>query len=183
MYSPDLVRSCASWAQRLRPGARLNDLAASKEWERICPPGLKLPPRYSEAYKKRMDLPSNFHPDAGPGSGAPIGPISNASSASSKSSTLLGNDSDLLGLGHGLLGGREGENRFTSLADLRWGEFETMGFSGLDTTEKKLQFDLTEGARTVRALLNISSLNLLGNTTLIQRCVLVIRLALLDGPR
>lgn len=48
------------------------------------------------------------------------------------------------------LGLREGEDRFRSLTDLKWGEFETMGFGTLAADEKKLQFDLTESARTVR---------------------------------
>jgi len=38
--------------------------------------------------------------------------------------------------------------RFRSLTDLKWGEFETMGF-GVGADETKLQFDLTESARTV----------------------------------
>jgi hypothetical protein len=148
MYSPDLVRTCASWAQRASPGARPNELAASKEWGRICPPALKLPPRYSEAFKKRMDLPSAFHPDTGPGMGG-VGMLGGGlSKSSSASSTTTSGSQDQFGLGQGLMSGRE--DRFTSLADMRWGEFETMGFSGLDTTEKKLQFDLTEGARNVR---------------------------------
>ncbi len=41
------------------------------------------------------------------------------------------------------------EERFRSLTELKWGEFEAMGFGGLDPAEKKLQFDLTESARTV----------------------------------
>jgi hypothetical protein len=43
---------------------------------------------------------------------------------------------------------REGEDRFRSLTDLKWGEFESIGFNHLGD-EKKLQFDLTESARTV----------------------------------
>jgi len=50
------------------------------------------------------------------------------------------------------------EERFRSLTELKWGEFEAMGFGGLDLAEKKLQFDLTESARTVR--LNLSSVML-----------------------
>ena len=148
MYSPDLVRTCASWAQRASPGARVNDLAASSEWERICPSTTSLPPRYAENYKKRMDLTSAFHPDTGTG---PAGFVSTTSSTSShaSSSAFYGDEPrDHFSLGHSLLSGRE--DRFTSLADLKWGEFETLGFTGLETTEKKLQFDLTEGARTVR---------------------------------
>src|SRR6202034_2957951 len=35
--------------------------------------------------------------------------------------------------------------------DLKWGEFESMGFGDLEADGKKLQFDLTEGARHARA--------------------------------
>lgn len=146
MYSPDLVKTAAGWAQRPRTTANAGErcLATSKEWTRVAPPTLRLPARYSESYKKRMDLPSNFHPDSGPGlSAAP----SAASTTSSATSTLF-DDRDYFGLnGSGLNTHRE-EDRFRSLTDLKWGEFESMGFGGLGD-EKKLQFDLTESARTV----------------------------------
>lgn len=151
MYSPDLVKTAASWAHRSRSGTSVseNGLAVSKEWDRIAPASLKLPPRYSEAYKKRMDLPPHFHPDSGPSDTAgPLG-LSTAPSASSYSSNASApsypGDHDYFGLG---LGTRQGEDRFRSLTDLKWGEFESMGFSELGD-QKKLQFDLTESARTV----------------------------------
>ncbi|KAF8063469.1 hypothetical protein FPV67DRAFT_1506721 [Lyophyllum atratum] len=152
MYSPDLVKTAATWAHRNRPGSPGpgdNGLAVSKEWSRIAPTTLKLSPRYSEAYKKRMDMPQNFHPDTGPGiSQSPS--LSNAPSSSSYASTLSTGkgDSDYFGVG---LGTREGEDRFRSLTDLKWGEFESMGFSELGD-QKKLQFDLTESARTERSV-------------------------------
>lgn len=146
MYSPDLVKSAATWAQRPRPGGNDRGFSASKEWDRIAPATLKLPPRYSEAYKKRMDLPQNFHPETGAGSTAMTMVPSTSSSTSSATSSSLLEDKDLFGVG------REGEDRFRSLTDLKWGEFESMGFGGLGTDEKKLQFDLTEGARTVSNL-------------------------------
>jgi hypothetical protein len=146
MYSPDLVKTAATWAQRPKVGVTPGDrgLMGSKEWERIAPPTLKLPPRYSEAYKKRMDLPPSFHPETLPGS-VPLSSVpSTNSSASSNTSTLLADDKDYFGT-------REGGDRFRSLTDLKWGEFESMGFGGLGADEKLLQFDLTEGARNVRA--------------------------------
>jgi len=151
MYSPDLVKTAATWAHRSRSGTSVseNGLALSKEWGRIAPASLKLPPRYSEAFKKRMDMPPNFHPDAGAGSSTVSPSVSAAPSASSYSSNASASTSasgrDYFGLG---LGARQGEDRFRSLTDLKWGEFESMGFSGLGD-EKKLQFDLTESARTV----------------------------------
>ena len=36
------------------------------------------------------------------------------------------------------------------MTDLKWGEFEAMGFGSLVADDKKLQFDLTESARAVR---------------------------------
>ena len=47
------------------------------------------------------------------------------------------------------MGGRTPEDRFRSLTDLKWGEFEMMGFGDVGADDKKLQFDLTEGARAV----------------------------------
>ncbi|KAI1786123.1 hypothetical protein LXA43DRAFT_1065348 [Ganoderma leucocontextum] len=145
MYSPDLVKTSASWANRPRgatSSAGERAFAGSREWERIAPPTLKLAPRYSDAYKKRMVLAPNFHPETGvPGSASstltPPSLSSSVSSASSVTSTLFED--------------KEGEERFRSLTDLRWGEFEAMGFGSLMADEKKLQFDLTEGARAARA--------------------------------
>jgi hypothetical protein len=39
-----------------------------------------------------------------------------------------------------------GEERFWSLTELKWGEFKMMGFRGLESSKKKLQFDLMESA-------------------------------------
>ncbi|KAH9979484.1 hypothetical protein BGW80DRAFT_1435011 [Lactifluus volemus] len=82
--------------------------------------------------RKRMDLPPNFHPHTGITS-------STASSISSSTtvSTLGDSPNDFFGLGK------------PALDRPQWGEFESMGFGGLDPNEKKLQFDLTESARTV----------------------------------
>jgi hypothetical protein len=96
-----------------------------------------------------MDMPPNFHPDSGPGNSTVSPSLSSAPSASSYSSQTSAStnagDHDYFGLG---LGARQGEDRFRSLTDLKWGEFESMGFSELGD-QKKLQFDLTESARTV----------------------------------
>jgi hypothetical protein len=85
-----------------------------------------------------MDLPSHAHPYTGPG-------VAPASATNSTSSSLSDDRDAVTGLGL-----REGEERFRSLTDLKWGEFETMGFGTVAADEKKLQFDLTESARTVR---------------------------------
>ncbi|KAG6856134.1 hypothetical protein H0H87_007194 [Tephrocybe sp. NHM501043] len=146
MYSPDLVKTAATWANRHdASGPSKNGLAVSKEWGRIAPATLKLSPRYSDAYRKRMDMPVNFHPDTGAVSAPGLNTASSTSSYASSFSTST--ESDYFGLG---LNTRTGEDRFRSLTDLRWGEFESMGFSGLGD-EKKLEFDLTETARTERS--------------------------------
>ncbi|KAG9312759.1 hypothetical protein JVU11DRAFT_7193 [Chiua virens] len=141
MYSPDLVKTAAGWASGPRLGQDSNrGLAGSKEWERIAPSALKLQQRYSEAYKKRMDMPANFHPYTSPIEGS-------SSTTSSTSSATTSQEKDNLGLGIS----REGEDRFRTLTELKWGEFENMGFGTLEANEKKLQFDLTESERMSRS--------------------------------
>lgn len=146
MYSTDLVKTAASWAQRPRGPTSPNDrsFACSKEWDRISPPTLKLAPRYADPFRKRMDLPSNFHPDTGAGSSSSTisAPSLTSSISSSSTTSSLFDDKELGGLS------ATPEDRFRSLTDLRWGEFEAMGFGDL-SADKKLQFDLTEGARAV----------------------------------
>jgi len=154
MYSPDLVKTASTWAYR-PPGSGVNNaLANAKEWERIAPGSLKSPPRYSETYKKRMDMPPNFHPDVAPGTMLGMSLSSSTSSyrsnASSSTSSSVLPEPDYFGLGV-----RENEDRFRSLTDLKWGEFESMGFSELGD-DKKLQFDLTETARLVCFFLSFS---------------------------
>jgi len=142
MYTPDLIKSAASWASRPPSGVTHapNAFAQSRDWERVAPPTLRLAPRYTDSYKKRMDLPPNFHPHPGVAS-------SNASISSSTTLSTLGESpTDYFGVGKPAVAGEE---RFRSLTDLKWGEFESMGFGGLESGEKKLQFDLTESARTV----------------------------------
>ena len=151
MYSPDLVKTAATWGSRTAPRSTpcpSNALYVSKEWERIAPLNLKLAPKYSEPFKKRMNMPPNFIPDSGPGYDP--GSISQASSTSSyKSAVSSSNGIASTEFGHSL-NSREGEDRFRSLTDLKWGEFESMGFSGLGD-DKKLEFDLTESARQERS--------------------------------
>jgi hypothetical protein len=142
MYTSDLVKTAASWATRAPSGVTHapNVFAQSRDWERVAPPTLKLAPRYADSFKKRMGLPPNFNPHTGVAS-------SNVSIASSTTASTLGDSpTDYFGIGKPTAG----EEQYCSLTDLKWGEFETMGFGGLESSEKKLQFDLTESARTVR---------------------------------
>ena len=115
--------------------------AQSRDWERVAPPTLKLMPRYADSYKKRMDIAPNFHPHTGVAS-------SNASISSSIAVPTLGDSpTDYFGLGKLAV---VGEERYRSLTELKWGEFEAMVFGELDPAQKKVRFDLTESARTVR---------------------------------
>lgn len=122
LYSPDLVRTAASWS------TVRGDFQDSKDWSRICPANLKLPPRYADTYRKFMNVPPTFHPEMGAGSTA---------GAEGE------NDTDWGSIG----GPLKDENRFRSLTDMKWGNFESLGFS--DTDSNKLAFDLTESARKV----------------------------------
>jgi hypothetical protein len=149
MYTPDLIKSAASWATRSAgvTGLSPNVFAQSRDWERVAPPTLRLTPRYADSFKKRMDLPPNFHPQTG------VASSSNASIASSATVSSVGDSpTDYFGVGKPAVAGEE---RFRNLTDLKWGEFEAMGFGGLDPAEKKLQFDLTESARTVRCFASL----------------------------
>jgi len=126
LYSPDLVRTAASWSMVK------GDLHGSKDWSRICPANLKLPPRYADTYRKFLNVPTTFHPEMG---------------ASSTASTPVSEEK--VEMDWGTIGGPlKDENRFRSLTDWKWGEFESLGFSDADSN--KLAFDLTESARKVR---------------------------------
>ncbi|KAK7047632.1 hypothetical protein VNI00_006400 [Paramarasmius palmivorus] len=164
-YDKDLVKNGTSWAKKPPPTAGAQSSALDRSIGRKPRMGEDLAkdrqirdrqlPKYSEGYKKRMNFPANVNPDLGAG-------ISSTSSSGANSpttdfvyglSSLAGDKEkkDFLGVGLGL---NEGEDRFKSLTDLKWGEFETVGFGGLGTggeNDKKLEFDLTEGARTERA--------------------------------
>ena len=142
MYTPDLIKSAASLATRTPSTTGHSSIVftQSRDWERVAPPTLKLTPRYADSFKKRMDLPPDFHPHTGVAS-------SNASIVSSATKSSVGDSpTNYFGFGKPALAGEE---RFRNLTDLKWGEFEAMGFGGLDPAEKKLHFDLTESARTV----------------------------------
>ncbi|KAF9264991.1 hypothetical protein L218DRAFT_1023055 [Marasmius fiardii PR-910] len=174
-YEKDLVKYSASWSKRVgfsqghpqtSQASLAGGLETSKEWERIAPLTRKgardrQSPKYSEAYKKRMNLPSSINPD--------LGLITSGSASISQDSDFVyglsalslnnpnaksSTGKDYLGAGGLGLGTHSGEDRFKSLTDLKWGEFESLGFGGLGTGgagDKKLEFDLTESARNTRA--------------------------------
>jgi hypothetical protein len=137
-YAPDLVRAGAAWATHVR-GEPPNALAGSKDWARITPAGLA--PRYADAFRRRLDLPASAQPDTALVPAAPAlstAPSASSSISSGTTTSTLVDDGDL--------------GQFKSLTDAKWGEFETLGFSTFNAGERKLQFDLTEGARAVSSV-------------------------------
>ncbi|KAF8756502.1 hypothetical protein RHS01_04262 [Rhizoctonia solani] len=51
LYSPDLVQSAASWAGE-------GDMSGRAEWLRVVPKGSGLTARYTDTYRKRLDIPA-----------------------------------------------------------------------------------------------------------------------------
>ena len=89
--------------------------------------------------------PATFNPDTGAGSS--VSTLSSAPSLTSSRSTSSTASSLFDEKELNLVG--TPEDRFRSLTDLKWGEFELLGFGDVGADDKKLQFDLTEGARAV----------------------------------
>ncbi|KZS88475.1 hypothetical protein SISNIDRAFT_459696, partial [Sistotremastrum niveocremeum HHB9708] len=128
LYSADLVRSASNWANKA------SEFASSREWNKISPragANTGLPPRYTDSYRKRMDLPASFFPGSYPlpspySTPTPsldghhtTSPLGNSSSSTltnsaASSSTIVDDE----------------EERFRSLTDLKWGAFEARGFGG-----------------------------------------------------
>jgi hypothetical protein len=143
LYSEDLVRTCAGWAR----GPEGANVRGSKEWGRIAPErrnGDRMEPRYSEVYRKRLDLPPGVHPVSSivQATMAPVSPLSTP--ALSTSSTSSGRSS--------LFDDPAEESRFRSLTDMKWGEFSVLGFGDGSAAPSALQFDLNEGARSQRSV-------------------------------
>lgn len=124
LYSADLVQSAAGWAGE-------GDLSGRAEWLRVVPNHSGLQARYTDSYRKRLHIPVNAETH---GSSSDNG--HGRSEASSITSV-------------GTVGGAE-EAKYSSLTDMRWGEFEALGFGGGEAGGKRLEFDLNEGARQVR---------------------------------
>ncbi|KAF5380338.1 hypothetical protein D9757_007926 [Collybiopsis confluens] len=193
-YSRDLVKTAASWGERHTSGENRNGtytpssgsgFASSYEWLRISPPvygrsdgstSSRMAPRYSDAFRKRLNLSSAAVPGIGSfshspllfaGDGAAVDFTSPPPSAfttrtaftfndsSSPSFTRNGGGDDLFLSSNttrlGLLGGSGGgTGEYKSLTDEKWNNFENIGFGGMggnESRDKKLQFDLTESAR------------------------------------
>lgn len=121
--SRDLIKNASGWGYIPPPPLPMSSstsaptapFSASREWGAITTG--KIPPKYSDPYRKRLALPSSYQP---------------LSSISSYPSAASSNSASTLSLGSTLVGSEEGTTgKFGSLTELKWGEFETKGFGGL----------------------------------------------------
>ncbi|KAJ3713471.1 hypothetical protein DFJ43DRAFT_894859 [Lentinula guzmanii] len=190
-YDADLVRSAARWglpsyAATGGAGLSSNSLPGNKEWGRINPPvqvqqggkgkGGRLAARYSESYRKKMNIP----PGVEPGSSPYAPPLSSLSSSSSSYSSYSSYTSSPLTRSTSAASTYSltdpsspspsptspspssrpsQQSRFKTLSDAHWGEFESSGFlsppssssiRGAKDIDQALKFDLTESARKAR---------------------------------
>ncbi|KAJ7612952.1 hypothetical protein DFH06DRAFT_1109345 [Mycena polygramma] len=157
-YSADLVRGGSSWAGGGSSASGQNDWAASKAWRAIIAGGAGSP-RYAESYRKRLDLGVGVHPSTS-------SLASNYSSSSSTSTApttygLAASSSANPAPSTTSLSSEDSGGAFRSLTDLKWGEFESLGFGGGGAgavgggakeggIDGRLRFDLTENARAER---------------------------------
>ncbi|KAG9096851.1 hypothetical protein FRC06_008265 [Ceratobasidium sp. 370] len=126
LYSPDLVQSAAAWAGE-------GDLSGRAEWLRVVPNHGGLSARYTDAYRKRLDIPATAPDSRGPSSDNGHGGWLSSETSSLTAPATGAEDA-----------------KYSSLTDMRWGEFEALGFGSGETEGKRLEFDLTEGARQTR---------------------------------
>ncbi|KAF9067319.1 hypothetical protein BDP27DRAFT_923863 [Rhodocollybia butyracea] len=161
-YERDLVKTAASWGQSppssgggsgtVTPSSAIGGLASSSEWLRISPLSYgydtsRLPPKYSDSYRKRLNLSANASPEIShPYTVTPPidfnSPPPSARTAFSFNSLNTDFKGDLFSSPT-----RGSERDYKSLSDERWGNFEHLGFGGKDETTEKLQFDLNESAK------------------------------------
>ncbi|KAG8907512.1 hypothetical protein FRB99_003885 [Tulasnella sp. 403] len=148
MYSTDLVKSAAGWAME-------GDVGGRKEWLRVT--SKNMAPKYTDEYKKRLDIPLNYAPsissyesksslEMAPTVSITTTPPITAGTTKSIAFGLSLNDVGPVGDNALTL---QNTNQFRSLTDLQWGRFEELGFRDPDV--KKLEFDLNEGARMTRS--------------------------------
>ena len=148
LYSTDLVKGAASWATQ-------GDIGERNEWKRVA--SKDAPPKYTDSFRKRLDLPHSYAPSMSSFHSSDFPSSSSLSAQGSLPSGRL--NPPTAGLrsnshppsSHTLLTETESSG-FRSLTDFKWGEFEALGFASPDS--QKLQFDLTEGARNVSAQLS-----------------------------
>ncbi|KIK71712.1 hypothetical protein GYMLUDRAFT_343141 [Collybiopsis luxurians FD-317 M1] len=194
-YERDLVKTAASWGERqpsstggsngrITPsvstgggsGSTLNGFASSYEWLRISPPveaghdegsSSRMPPRYSDTFRKRLNLPASATPETGFSHSSthtqgltqpPVDFTSPLPSAfTTRTSFTLSDSSSRDGSDFFSSNTRlgAGPREYKSLTDEKWNNFEDIGFGGMgvdESAQKKLQFDLTESARATRTI-------------------------------
>ena len=126
---------------------------------------LKLEPRYSDGFRKKMNSPVGFYPISTPfvvstttaaraasptfhltsSNALSLSPMGRSQTQYSKSTTTLSNNVNAVD--------ENEELRFNSLADLRWANFETFGFEDdIGGLNKRLALDINESARRVCSL-------------------------------
>jgi hypothetical protein len=130
LYSPDLVQSAATWAGE-------GDLSGRAEWLRVVPKHSGLTARYTDVYRKRLDIPAPTLTSESKKPNSNDGHQSWLSSETSLTSIV------------GATTAEEEKAKYSSLTDMRWGEFMATGFGDGETEGKRLEFDLNEGARQV----------------------------------
>ncbi|KAF8666934.1 hypothetical protein RHS04_09376 [Rhizoctonia solani] len=131
LYSPDLVQSAASWAGE-------GDMSGRAEWLRVVPKGSGLTARYTDTYRKRLDIPAPTLTSESKKTQSTDGHQSWLSSETSLTSIV------------GATAAEEEKAKYSSLTDMKWGEFMATGFGDGETEGKRLEFDLNEGARQSR---------------------------------
>ncbi|KAL1711939.1 hypothetical protein EV715DRAFT_268242 [Schizophyllum commune] len=154
-HSPRFSQSPQGRARRAAhecPAQRSNHpptaLGATREWERMTVGGRE--PRYSDNFRKRLDLPTGAVPATPPVVGNGVKEYGVASYLSPTDGTSPYGD---------YMGGAplsstpslttsEGHDD-KSLTDLKWGKFEALGFDE-QGAQDKLKFDLRESARSAR---------------------------------
>ncbi|KAJ4481278.1 hypothetical protein J3R30DRAFT_2428301 [Lentinula aciculospora] len=165
VYDRDLVRSSARWglSSYAAGGLSENGLPRNKEWGRIAPPvqvqqgsgdkgkAGKMSPKYSESYRKRMNIP----PGVEPGSSPYAPPLSSLSSSTSSYSSSFSFSSSYASPSSPLTRSTSrtstysftetssptsssptspstshpsSQSRFRTLTDAHWGAFESSGF-------------------------------------------------------
>ncbi|KAJ1304068.1 hypothetical protein OPQ81_008475 [Rhizoctonia solani] len=131
LYSPDLVQSAATWAGE-------GDLSGRAEWLRVVPKHSGLTARYTDSYRKRLDIPAPTLTSE----------IKRANSNDGHQSWLNSETSLTSVVGVGVP--EDEKAKYSSLTDMKWGEFMAVGFGDGEAEAKRLEFDLTEGARQSR---------------------------------
>ncbi|KAL1750014.1 hypothetical protein FB107DRAFT_252424 [Schizophyllum commune] len=148
-YESDLVKNGSLWGYSA-PKHPPTALAATREWERMTVGGRE--PRYSDNFKKRLDLPTGAVPATPPAAGNGEKEYGMSSYLSPASTTSPYGDylgSAPLSSTPSLTTSEGHDDKFKSLTDLQWGEFEALGFDE-QGVQDELKFILGESARSAR---------------------------------